>query len=762
MAFVKGQPFKPQFDDGSGNLLNGGTVEFQDWDTSTPVNYYTDSGGTVGGTSLTLNSRGEPPSDIFFDTGQNYKLILKDSAGSTVSTIGPYQALASTASNATVTKEYKNGSDASSRVFTLTNSYTLGNNNLKVLLNGVELRKGSSFDYTETSGSSVTLTYDPLDNDVYTFVTSETTTSTVADAAGITYTPGGSGAVATNVQAKLRGIVSVLDYGADNTGAADAGTAFQNANDSLSSGGVIKIPTGTYLLSTKVDLSSNITLEGEGDSTLLVFDVGLALNVDTKTHVTFKNFKIRSENYFMYFKLSNNIRVENVIGVGLRTTGGDLSQYHALFEGCDEVDVINPVLDNYNYGYLFAEESGSSTRCGYVRVNGGVIEHTDATHGTSIGNPSGINAWRCKSLKVSGTTFKNIKPSGAAGSPFYGFGVYEGDGDPGDCDHVSVKDCLFIDDDGYTTTRPMCGVLTSVADESVISNNEFIGDFIAIQGGTRSMLVSDNKFNGAWVYTSVTTGVSGYTDHNFTGNTWTNVTEAFPFISMNNSGEKLDLLNFVGNTIQVAKFGVYLRSNEYCNLVGNTLIDLNTNGITDDTAGGGFNFSGTERGLVDGNTIMNVSTGKMEYGVISASSTNQIVVTENNNIRGMEVSAVKNGFTTAPTTGTWDVGNKIKFWSVSAGGSPGAICTTAGTNGTLNSGATTGSITTGTTALSVNSATGLEVRQKITIAGVTGVKTVTAISGTDITIDSNADATVSGAAVAFSNAVFKNEANISA
>ena len=141
MAYVKGQPFKPQFDDGSGNLLSGGTIEFQNWDTSTATNFYTDSIGTSGGKSLTLNSRGEPPSDIFFDDGISYKLILKDSSGTTVSTLGPYQAVSST--------------------------------------------------------------------------------SLVADASGITYTPAGIGAVDTTVQAKLRESVSVKDYGAQCDGVTD-------------------------------------------------------------------------------------------------------------------------------------------------------------------------------------------------------------------------------------------------------------------------------------------------------------------------------------------------------------------------------------------------------------------------------------------------------------------------------------------------------------------------------------------------------------
>jgi hypothetical protein len=87
--------------------------------------------------------------------------------------------------------------------------------------------------------------------------------------------------------------------------------------------------------------------------------------------------------------------------------------------------------------------------------------------------------------------------------------------------------------------------------------------------------------------------------------------------------------------------------------------------------------------------------------------------------------------------------------SPAPGGIEGWIITTAGTFGTLNSGATTGSINSGSIALSVNSAAGLTIGSYISIAGVTGTKRVLFIDGTDITIDFSADATVSDAAIGF-------------
>jgi hypothetical protein len=76
------------------------------------------------------------------------------------------------------------------------------------------------------------------------------------------------------------------------------------------------------------------------------------------------------------------------------------------------------------------------------------------------------------------------------------------------------------------------------------------------------------------------------------------------------------------------------------------------------------------------------------------------------------------------------------------------VCLNTGTAGTLSS--VTGSITSGTTSLTLNTTTGVSVGNYITIVGVTGRKQITNLVGLVATIDSSADATVSGAAVAYS------------
>lgn len=100
-----------------------------------------------------------------------------------------------------------------------------------------------------------------------------------------------------------------------------------------------------------------------------------------------------------------------------------------------------------------------------------------------------------------------------------------------------------------------------------------------------------------------------------------------------------------------------------------------------------------------------------------------------------------------PATGTWIVGDRIENHSISAGGYSGWYCMTSGSFLTLAG--KTGSVGTGLAALTVNDPKDFKVGQVISIAGVTGNKTITAISGVVLTIDSTSDATVTNAAITY-------------
>lgn len=77
------------------------------------------------------------------------------------------------------------------------------------------------------------------------------------DASNVTYTPDGTGAVATNVQAKLRQTVSVKDFGAVGDGVTDDSSAVQLAfNHARDNSKTIHFPSGTYYLPTTIVATS--------------------------------------------------------------------------------------------------------------------------------------------------------------------------------------------------------------------------------------------------------------------------------------------------------------------------------------------------------------------------------------------------------------------------------------------------------------------------------------------------------------------------
>jgi len=116
--------------------------------------------------------------------------------------------------------------------------------------------------------------------------------------------------------------------------------------------------------------------------------------------------------------------------------------------------------------------------------------------------------------------------------------------------------------------------------------------------------------------------------------------------------------------------------------------------------------------------------------------------------------------TVAHATGTHELGDRVLNSAPSVGQPKAWACTVAGTQGTLNSGATTGSITIGTPTLVANTATGIYIGQYLAVAGAVVKQKVLSVVGTTITLNGNATATVTGAAVSFVNATWVSEGNL--
>ena len=103
----------------------------------------------------------------------------------------------------------------------------------------------------------------PAGTDNVEVVISITLANVETDASLVGYSPGGIGAVTTNVQTKLREWVSVKDFGAVGDGVTDDTAAIQAAIDSIA-GGTVHFPVGTFLISAPIQLRRGVMLQGAG------------------------------------------------------------------------------------------------------------------------------------------------------------------------------------------------------------------------------------------------------------------------------------------------------------------------------------------------------------------------------------------------------------------------------------------------------------------------------------------------------------------
>lgn len=200
------------------------------------------------------------------------------------------------------------GSQAVANVFTFTGiTYTLGANNLEVYRNGQRLEKTE--DYSETSTSSVTLTFTPNATDRFVFRTNTATTNTTTTTAAITHTQDG---VDYNLATYLNDINNAVDirlFGADPTAsAADNSTAIQAALD-----------TGKHVIIPK--LSSP-------------FDISVGLVGNTEGQIVFGGGELRATTAIVMFEHTTS-RYQRITD-NVRLNGNNIATYcyKASFPKC--------------------------------------------------------------------------------------------------------------------------------------------------------------------------------------------------------------------------------------------------------------------------------------------------------------------------------------------------------------------------------------------------------------------------------------------
>jgi hypothetical protein len=263
-----------QFFDNNGNPLVGGKLFTYAAGTTTPQTTFTSSsGGTPNSNPIILNGGGRVPSEIWLTDGLAYKFVLYTSTDQLVGSWDNISGINSNFVNFTSSQEIQTAT-AGQTVFTLTTmQYQPGTNSLTVYVDGVnQYGPGALFAYIETDSTTITFTNGLHVGAEVKFTSVQQATSSATSADQISYIPAGTGAVATNVQAKLRETVSIKDFGAVGDGVADDTAAIQAAVDYVwdAGGGTVLFPVGTYLVSSMIDVfkgsAKRITLQGQNNT----------------------------------------------------------------------------------------------------------------------------------------------------------------------------------------------------------------------------------------------------------------------------------------------------------------------------------------------------------------------------------------------------------------------------------------------------------------------------------------------------------------
>jgi len=239
-----------------------------------------------------------------------------------------------------------------------------------------------------------------------------TKTRDLADLGG-GFIQAGTGAVQRTVESKLQDVVSVKDFGAVGDGVADDTAAIQAAINAVASkGGTVRLPAGTYKVSSRINLASKLGLIGDKGAVInstVVADCCLQAN--NATDITIQGLTIEG-NDASYSNIYFNT-CERIYVVNCRLTKAGAHGIYVLNSNFVIVDSCE-LSENYYYGVedkLGTRNKYSNNRC-YLNGNTGTA--------TSAGG-RGINIWMATDCVLIGNSFIN--------NTEYGSRIYSQTGD---------------------------------------------------------------------------------------------------------------------------------------------------------------------------------------------------------------------------------------------------------------------------------------------------------------------------------------------
>jgi len=282
-----------QYSTSANALASSYYLKFYQSGTTTAFNMATDSAGGTTLDKCQLDSSGYPTTDgttrFIPHVNQKYKIVLyKNATDADADTVGNsdwvIDAIEQVQTGDTDAWVLFSGTptQTSATTFTITgdqtSTFTVGTR-LKFDDSSTLYGNVTVSAYTTLTTVTVVLDSGSLSGSLSTVYTSiADTVSEPIGSASVNYLPSGTGAIATNVQAKLREIVSVKDFGAIGDGVNDDTAAIQAALDYISNltnlavplesttyAGAVYFPPGAYKVSSTLSVYDRTTLYGDGD-----------------------------------------------------------------------------------------------------------------------------------------------------------------------------------------------------------------------------------------------------------------------------------------------------------------------------------------------------------------------------------------------------------------------------------------------------------------------------------------------------------------
>jgi len=376
-----------QFFTNTGAVLTGGKIYTYLAGTTTPATTYTSSQGTTPWTNpIVLDAAGRVSGsgEIWLTDGINYKFVLKDSNDVLIATYDNITGINSNSVAYTNSQEIVTAT-AGQTVFNLGISYQPGTNSLSVFVDGVnQYGPSASYAYVETDSDTVTFNSGLHVGAVVKFTTTQQQGAGATDASQVSYTPGGVGAVTTNVQAKLRQTVSVMDYVTSGAGTSGDPYLGWDTNTPWAAGIEVVFPTGTFAYSTTLNLAySKIYVHGAGRATILKFNgTGNCVSFDgggsgiNSPHI--EGFLITgnaSATNGIYtdnatYGICKNITVQNVSAAGFRSIFGVYWHIENFYMGNNfGAQTTTPTV-----GIYLGNSGGSETVTAYTIVNANIAD----------------------------------------------------------------------------------------------------------------------------------------------------------------------------------------------------------------------------------------------------------------------------------------------------------------------------------------------------------------------------------------------------